>query len=79
MKEKILKHLFIMIVSLILLLLCIIISLIENSLANPSEYTYISMNNEWGISKECNIDKKQITYCIIDNEITPVKQFYYIN
>ena len=40
------------------------------------EYTYITMENEWGTSNECYAEDK-ILVCKDENKLIRVRQFYY--
>ena len=40
------------------------------------EYSYLTIDMEWGTSNKCYIDKNQYTVCEIEGELTMVRQYY---
>ena len=63
-------------IGIIVLLIAMIIFCLFEKYCVPKKYKYLTMDEEWGISNKCFLDK-QLAVCEIDGALEIVRQFYY--
>jgi len=63
-------------IGLIVWCIAMIIFCITVNFFKQREYQYIDLNNEWGISNKCFLDKDQFAVCKFGEELIIVRQFY---